>query len=442
MCTSSRVLDVGCNNGITSQYLLDTGKAARVTGVELHASTVDKSLLDADGFDLLEGNIVDLELTDRYDCIIYGAVHHHILNFHGLTTAVNTLKKLVAQCDGSLFFETGQVGEGGRWRWQRAARQYFRTDEEHFFYLLRSIEPYMEGFEVIGKFWIHGIRRSYLRIDIAQRARRSDFSQFDKTYAWPSEKTGPFVRTFGSRKQSLLPEAESGTDDSPCCFWTSEEAGGQFIKMHRHHPVAAAQEACIGDQLDVDWAVKPLGITEEPLALVFPLIRNAVSVSEFSSAPESVRRSVAMQVLEIFADAKRDRIEIPHLQLLPGDRNLRIIDVCDLHANNLLVAPEGGSDVVRVVDFEQQGTHYAYRNRIHLAGILWTLKQHRITAVSSYLTGLAVGVWWLIRYQTVPFADRVSARQPNLTSVLVAEVRSKAGRVLGILLGAIGLGEK
>jgi len=413
-----------------------------VTGVELHASTVEESLKQSEKFSLLEGNIVELELQDRYDAIIYGAVHHHILNFNGLTTAVNTLKKLVAQCDGSLFFETGQVGEGGRWRWQRAARRYFRTDEEHFFYLLRSIEQETEGFEVIGKFWIHGIRRSYLRIDIAKAATTPVFPEFDNTYSWPSDKDGPFVRTFGSEGQSLLHESESGVDDSPSCFWTSPEAGGQFIKLHRHHPIAAVREAVIGDQIDHDWAVKPMGVTEDPAALVFPWIKDAVAVNKFSSAPYAVRRMIAAQVLGVFADARDQEISVEQQMLLRSEQTLRMIEVCDLHANNFLVSPAGDSVVVRVVDFEQQGTHYAYRNRMHLAKILCSLKQHRLKACLSYLTGIVIGLCWLLRYQTVSFEDRVRARQPSLASILVAELRSKAGRIFGFALEAVGLGEK
>ena len=58
MPSPGRVLDVGCNNGITSQFLLNSGMATRVTGVELHASTVDESLMSHPNFDLLDGNIV------------------------------------------------------------------------------------------------------------------------------------------------------------------------------------------------------------------------------------------------------------------------------------------------------------------------------------------------------------------------------------------------
>ena len=94
--TPGSLLDVGCNNGITSEYLLDAGKARHVTGIELHATTVEESLRSRPDFSLIEGNVVDIELEQNYDHIVYGAVHHHILNLHGLGAAIATLQKLAA----------------------------------------------------------------------------------------------------------------------------------------------------------------------------------------------------------------------------------------------------------------------------------------------------------------------------------------------------------
>ena len=88
-----KLLDVGCNNGITSRYMLDTGKALQVTGIELHESTVERDLIGRDEFELLEGNVVELPLERNYDHIIYGAVHHHILNLFGLSPAIQTLNR-------------------------------------------------------------------------------------------------------------------------------------------------------------------------------------------------------------------------------------------------------------------------------------------------------------------------------------------------------------
>lgn len=442
--SQGHVLDVGCNQGITSQYLLDCGRARRVTGVEFHEATVDESLRVDPRFELIEGDIVDIDLQDRYDVIVYGAVHHHILNVHGLTAAVATLQKLARQCDGQLFFETGQIAEGGRWPWQRAMRNYFRTDEEHFFYLLRSIEEFIEGFESIGEFWIHGIRRSYLRIDIGQSTAYRDFEQNTAREIWPALRRGPYVRTFGSRQQSLRPETEVAVDDSPVFFWTTEDDGvaGKFLKQYRHHPISALAEYAIGRQIEEDWAVKPVGITESPCALVFPLLKGAVPISSFARAPSPVRRKLACQVLAIFEDARRTRIDFQSGYLLPTGSSPRLIDLCDFNANNLLVESVDGHDIVRVVDFEQQSANYAYRNHMHLAQILWRLRQHRILAVTSYISGFAVAVWLLLRSQSRSFSDRVRARQPSLVSLVVADMRSLGGRLLGAVLRLIGLGER
>lgn len=443
MPSPGRVLDVGCNNGITSQFLLNSGMATRVTGVELHASTVDESLMSHPNFDLLEGNIVEIDLDDRFDSIIYGAVHHHILNLYGLTVAIETLQKLVSQCDGQLFFETGQIGEGGRWPWQRAMRNYFRTDEEHFFYLLRSVEHLIEGFEIIGKFWIHGVRRLYLRLDIRQPGDARNPQDSSTSVSWPTDLHGPMVRSFGSKRQSMHLLSENGDSNSPAYFWKAEGVAGegQFFKQHRHHPIAAVREVSIGNQLSADWAIKPIGTTEAPNAIVFPLVEGAVPVMAFSAAPELARRALAGQVLEIFSDAKDTNVIVESGMLLPTKRKVRLVDICDLNPSNLIVTCVEGHDLVYVVDFEQQSCHYSYRNQIHLAHILWALRQYRITAVMSYVVGLATGIWLLMLYQMKSFPVRIAAKQPSVISLLVADIRSASGRLLGLVLQAVSLSE-
>jgi SAM-dependent methyltransferase len=433
------LLDVGCNNGITSQYLLDAGKASKIVGVELLESTVDRRLLDNPDFDLIEGNIVDVELQRRFDHVVYGAVHHHILNFHGLTAAIETLQKLVSHCDQNLFFETGQIAEGGRWQWQRAIRRYFRTDEEHFFYLLRSVEHLIDGFEIIGTFWIHGIRRSFIRLDT--RRNQSDASESVDRMNWPTSADGPFARSFGSRNQSLYRDEGAEGGDSPTHFWLAKTNSGDdvFIKEHKHHPYSGDVEWVLGRQVEEHWAVRPVARTDPRDALVFPYLEGAVSISSFSAAPEAQRRKMAAAVLDIFADAADKRLSLPKTILLNTMPEARLIDVVDFNSNNFMVAQEDGHDVVRVVDFEQQSEDYAWRNHMHLARILWSLRQHRLMAVVYYSRGLAAAVWKLIKYQWQPLGVRISARQPALASLLVAEVRSVSGRLLGRLLAMTGI---
>ena len=437
--TPGSVLDVGCNNGITSQYLLDAGKAKHITGIELHESTVDRSLLDHPDFDLIEGNIVDIDLQRRFDHIIYGAVHHHILNFHGLTAAIQTLRKLVSHSDRHLFFETGQIGEGGRWAWQRAMRRYFRTDEEHFFYLLRSIEDIIHGFEVIGTFWIHGIRRSFVRIDIASTQPESD-EGIDRM-PWPRPADGPFARSFGSRNQVLYKSEADADRDSPTRFWIAKASTGDavFIKEHLHQPYSGQVEWALSRQVREDWAVRPIAQTDPGNALVFPYLEDAVAIDNFSAAPAAKRRKLAAMVLEIFADATDRHVSLPDSRLFGSVSDVRLIDLVDLNANNFLVTNEKGNDAIHVVDFEHQSMKYGGRNRLHLARILWSLRQHRLQAAMNFCCGVTSTVWKLIAYQVQPFEARIAARQPGLISLLVADLRTLSGRLLGRLLAMSGL---
>lgn len=432
------VLDVGCNNGITSRYLLEQGKALKATGIELNASTVDADLRADNRFTLIEGNIVSLDLPERYDVCVYGAVHHHIMNFNGLSAAVATLQKLVANCEQQLFFETGQVGEGGRWEWQRAIRRYFRTDEEHFCYLLQSIEEHIRDITVIGKFWIHGIRRSYIRIDLKPSGERSGAAIPADVVPLGDEPLGPLYRSFGSRSPALS-EAASASD-SPAEFWISAEDAGEryFFKKHRHRPATAAIEWRIGTAITPGWAVKPVGAGPMPGSLAFPYITRAESLAEVANASRAIRGDVARQLLAVFSDARK--IEVPAVtrKLLATDDLTTVDQLCDLNRNNILVERVDGKPRVRVIDFEQHGTHYRYRNRMHLASMLFMLKCHRVKAAWLWVSGAAIGFHWLCRAQLWPFIERIRRRQPSATSLLVADVRSMSGRILRFLLSAVG----
>ena len=432
------LLDVGCNNGITSRYMLDNGHARHVTGIELHATTVESDPLERDEFELIEGNVVDLDLTRNYDHIIYGAVHHHILNLFGLSAAVRTLQKLVLHCDKHLFFESGQIGEGGRWEWQRQMRRRFRTDEEHFFYLLRSIEHLIDGFEVIGSFWIHGIRRQYLRIDIKQgQQSKAAVSMLPL----PTEMDGPFVNSRGSRDQVFERSDEPLLAESAAHFWISDQEDPPlFLKKFVHAPGLAGLEYAVGSQVEQDWAVRPAGIVEPGDTLAFPYLRDAASILSFRAAPQAERRRLAAAVDEIFDDAFDTEITWqPNVLLAPGEAR-RLADIVDLNANNFLVARSKAGDMVSVVDFEPLSTSYAARNRLHYARILWALQVRRTTAALLFARGWLGLVRNLLRYQFVPFKQRVVERQPSLASVLVSDLRTIAGRAAAAMLRPFGLG--
>lgn len=438
--TATSLLDVGCNNGITSQYLLEEGKAENVTGVELHASTVWDSLIQNTRFKLIQGDISKLDLYDNFDVCIYGAVHHHILNFNGLGVAVQTLQKLVTHCNKTLFFETGQISEGGRWDWQHAIRRYFRTDEEHFYYLLSCIEHQVESYSVIGKFWIHGIRRTFFRIDLKPVSERTVPAVPARIVSAPTNSDTRLVRSFGSNDQRLAPAGELPEIDSPCTFWIARNVAGSkiFVKQHRHRPSAAAVEWQLGQAMTQDWAVRPDATTDLPGSLVFPYLDNTADINSFIDAPKSERRSIAEQLLTIFSDAQNARPQLPPRLILPSRESSSVHDLCDFNRNNFLVFQQDGELVVRVVDFEQQSCHYSYRNRLHLASLLLSLGQFRLRAFREYVLGIIGGTFRLIEYQAKPIETRIRFRQPSALSVLIAETRSRMGAVTRFILERMG----
>jgi predicted phage tail protein len=57
----------------------------------------------------------------------------------------------------------------------------------------------------------------------------------------------------------------------------------------------------------------------------------------------------------------------------------------------------------------------------------------------EFILGVLGGVAQLLAYQAKPIETRVRDKQPSLMSVLVAEVRSKTGKVARVVLNAIGL---
>jgi len=435
----STILDVGCNEGLTSRYLLESDRSATVTGVELYRTTVQPSVLDDPRFELLEGNIVDLELDRMYDYVIYGAVHHHVLAHNGISVAIETLRKLVAHCNRCLFFETGQLTEGGRWAWQRVMRRYFSTDEEHIHYLLRSIEKQLAGFEVIGRFPIHGVRRAYLRIDIRPDSTNERSATRPATIGEDAD--GPYGREFGSDGPSFRKIGTSSRDDSPNHFWIAP-AGGRnrkFLKQYRHHPIAAKSEWEIGRQIDADWAVLPESYSAADNMIVSPYLEDASPLSSFGKLPLDLRRRLAAQAIEIFQDAARIEVDTPAGLLMGSRGRARLIDVIDLNENNLLVIDQSGVETVRVIDFEKHGEENASRNRMHLGRILLSLRVRQAYALACYCAGWIGVSWQLVRALSWPLAERITARQPSLLSSSIVAIRSLTGRILGRALALFGI---
>ena len=429
------VLDVGCNNGITSEYILTNTAAARVVGVELSMSTVSQNVRDNDRFEFIEGNICDLKIDGAFDSIIYGAVHHHILREKGLGESIRVFRKLISHCRSQLFFETGHISEGGRWAWQQAIRRYFNTDEEHLYYLMRSIEERIADIKIIGKFRIHGVSRWLIRIKLMNR-RVGVKGLFDQLPLEeipldlvPSQR---MVRTFGSSNQRLY----HGLDvvgESPCRFYIVEK--GQkcfFVKQAVHSPFALLQEAMIALQCAPGFAVAPVGRTGKS-ALVYPYVEGKPPL-EYVTRSSHTRAEIAKQIINIWELCSKLSISTSHGLLLSFTSGVKLSSVIDLNQNNFLVEENSDGLSVRLIDFEPQSNHYGWKNRIHISRILFTLKYGYPKASFLWVTGVFLGVWYLCKYQFVSVEKRIIDNQPSLVSVLLANIRTMSGKaIVGII---------
>lgn len=426
--SAETILDVGCNRGVTSRHFLEHLPRALVTGIEISRQTVDPQLLNSDRFEFIEANVCDVSLPQSYDAIVYGAVHHHIFRERGLTEAVRVWRTLAAACKHQLFFETGHLTEGGRWAWQRAIRGYFRTDEEHIFYLLRCIEDRIRSFEVVGKFRIHGVRRWLIRISL-EPSRMHDMNLSNCVRLAPDlSRSTPLLRSFGSRNQTLAPAADA-LADSPVRFFRVElESGAFFVKQALHAPRALDKEFEIGRKVDYAWAVRPLGRMEDG-SLVFPWL-DATRLLDAASDPGENRQLLADSLISIWKQCLRTPCRMPDGPLLPSSPTTRLADVVDLNPNNFLV--EGAADAgrLRLVDFEPQSNHYRWKNRIHVSRMLLRLRSRRVRAILVWCCGTIQGVAHVLLYQLRPVEARIRDRQPAIASVVISTVRSWTGRML------------
>lgn len=416
------LLDAGCNKGLTSKYLLDTGMFERVTGIELAASTVMDSLLTDSRFTLIEGNISSLQLTQQFDVVIYGAVHHHIFRNHGLRTSIEVLRRLAHHCNHHLFFETGHVTEGGRWRWQHAIRRYFRTDEEHVFYLLRSIESRMENFEIIGKFWIHGIRRWLIRIDLRQSAGEAFLSGDCNRH--PSGER--YIRTYGRHDQKLI-LTHCDTHDSPTEFTFTKENGERLVtKSYLHHTTNPMREYAIGNEIKHRWAVKARTLGADG-TLTFPYVEGT-SINDSKKTSFAERSVITSQLRRIWKEAKRTRLSAHDAVLIPINPGTTLLEVVDMNVNNFIIERVDGAPVVRVIDFEPHSNHNLWRNRLHFARIMLALRQHRLWSIQMAFLGFLGGLLYCVTYQCRHVKTRIANRQPSLGSIVLAEARTLLGR--------------
>lgn len=375
-----------------------------------------------------------------YNVCIYGAVHHHVLHRFGLGTAVNTFQKITRSCVDTLFFETGQLCEGGRWRWQATMRRFFKSDEEHIHYFLSTIENRIQKIEVIGKYHIHGVRRWYLKIsldadrDIQTVFKATDLVSLSEKISWEHG------RTFGSRGQKLIPWKSPETEDSPGWYAVSTIYEGQrvFLKRHLHRPLAHQKEHLVSSHIREKWAIRSLGVLPDLETLVFPYMQECIGVRDAINYSKVQRTEIARQLVHIFHQAEDISVSLPEFPLLPIVKDATLLDVCDLNINNFLIKLDFNNANVFLVDFEQQSTKYRYYNNIHLGKMLVILRCMPLTAISQLLRGYAGVIGLLARFQFTPVARRIQLRQPSLVSIICTAVRTITGSIVGRLLHRLG----
>lgn len=288
--------------------LLEHRLAQTVDAIECDGDVVPEDLRSDDRFHLHAGDAVTFEFRRRYHVSVYRAVHHHLFARHGYSRAMAFWQSLVDHTDCLIFLESGQLAEGSRWRWQRALRGYYSSDEDCFADLLFTIARRLKSVRVIGHHWTHGVRRWLFRIELLPVEKGSV-----PVGAGPSvhvERT--YRRTLGSKSQKLIP-ASGGAPVSGVHEGVSFRIGTtpegrtafckKYVAVHK-----ARQEFAIARQIDDGRFVSPLGHTAEN-GLILPFIDLPTLAS---TEPASVRdkERLGEELMNLFEFARRKDIVV------------------------------------------------------------------------------------------------------------------------------------
>lgn len=414
----SSFLDVGCNEGLVSEYLLKAGKVERATGIELSNAKVSSWLKDNEHFRFIQGDIEKLELTEKYECIFYGAVHHHIVRESGFDAAVDVFRRLAYSCTDKIYFETGQLIEGGRWGWQREIAKYFSNDEEHFWFLLQTIEPILKGFKVVGRFYIHGVRRYLCEISVKDVREKP----LDVNFQLPEiREEQDFFRGVGGGCNGLHSVGSNMRFFGPCFKKIETDEGDFFIKQRSSALHVDFLEYQIGRSVDFDWFVSPLGLSES--GIVFPWIQGA-PLMKVRGLSKAAKMQAVAQVDAILHDAKSKIVSLPD-SLFNGRSHVRIFDVVDFNVNNFLFENEE----LLVVDFEYFSGENSARNYLHFSKLYFHLGAFS-KAVSFAVYGGCIRLSLAVKYSFYPFEVRVLRRCPSLFSWMLAKFKGGLGVAL------------
>ncbi|WP_045858185.1 class I SAM-dependent methyltransferase [Teredinibacter purpureus] len=420
---SNHFLDVGCNQGITTSYLLNQNKITKATGIELAQGATSEALLSNSQFDLIIGDICSQELHQQYDTIFYGAVHHHIVRENGLGSAIDAFQNLARHCDGQMFFETGELSEGSRWEWQRRINQYFQTDEEHLHYLFNSIEPILSDIEIIGKFYIHGTWRWLIKLSI----QGSNWEPKNSSTPLPltAQHIKSFGRSFGSKNQNIADDQHLISDSGVELKLYATDAKEFFVKKRFRTPHLDIREYEIGSQLKYDWAVIPTGLCEE--GIVFPYIR-ATTMSVWQPKHKKDYKNLAQQLRNIWGDAKKTTINL-RLTAFNDRSQANLLDIIDINLSNMLVNHDEENPLLKIVDFEFHSTNCLWKNRLNFGNAFFQVKAYKIGA-AFYCAGIYETSKMLFKAQFHSAEWRIKHRQPSFALAVSSKTRAIIEKVI------------
>lgn len=431
--SGGRFLDIGCNAGDIGLTLLRTGKASYIHGMDLDQAVVEPTLMSHPNFSFQQGDIAESDSLPEADYAVYSAVHHHVLHQHGLTAAIRCIGLIARSTERAVFFETGQISESSYWPWQSSIRKYFRTDEEHYAYLLSSLDGAISEVELLGKIRIHGVYRWFFKLSLCPRSNRP--GELDSNFsASHSSSSQLYIRSWGSRKPGIFEIPQQGNVDSPCEFSCSEQTGSPlFLKRHIHRPFYSRLEYELGIQVTQPWAVQPIEFLPGTAEICFPFISHENRVG-IDSIPNSDRPRLANQVSQIFQEAKDIKITLNTDSWRFRNTFGCLLDVCDINPNNVLFNYENKSIEIHIVDFEPQGTKLRYRNKLNQAEILRRLRHSPLRAFFLAIFGYLIFLSELIRGHFHPILARVKSGIPSLGSLIYAEAATFCGWRLRRLL--------
>lgn len=415
----SSLVDIGCNAGLISKYLMQNGNASNITGVELDQSILDPYLKNHPNFRLIEQEIQEVEFSRNYDSGIYFSVHHHIVAHHGIDVAIRTLRNIATHCRNRLLFETGKISEGSYWPWQAELRRHFRFDEEHYCYLFRCLEDLVEDFEIIGYNRIHGIRREIFELQIRPETDCERLNSQLQRHYHPNDiyRAGdPEILDIGHFTKTARIHNAGGT--------------AFFKKSHTGNPLASYREHLISSSIPADWAVSSLGLTSDG-GVLFPFIE---TIESDLASPKKLESSEAHALAKQLKSIQKCLMARSISLREPfGHRSVdRIIYViCDFNPSNfLLVRTESDEYRILVVDFAYQSPSYEWKNDFNIARALENLGERPLFRSYLRLRGLTRLFAKLLGHQLLSRKRRIINRFPSLFGAVFTELTNRFGAPL------------